>query len=58
MDLGQRIVLFRAKNRLSQIELAKELGIGIATMRRAEKNEIGKVTRALIENYLKEKGEV
>lgn len=58
MDLGQRIVLFRAKNRISQIELAKELGIGIATMRRAEKNEIGKVTRALIENYLKEKGEV
>lgn len=58
MDLGQRIVLFRAKNRLSQIELAKELGIGIATMRRAEKNEVGKVTRALIENYLKEKGEV
>jgi len=58
MDLGQRIVLYRAKNRLSQIELAKELGIGIATMRRAEKNEIGKVTRALIENYLKEKGEV
>ena len=58
MDLGQRIVLYRAKNRISQIELAKELGIGIATMRRAEKNEIGKVTRALIENYLKEKGEV
>ena len=58
MDLGQRIVLYRAKNRLSQIELAKELGIGIATMRRAEKNEIGKVTRALIENYLEEKGEV
>ena len=58
MDLGQSIDLYRAKNRLSQIELAKELGIGIATMRRAEKNEIGKVTRALIENYLKEKGEV
>ena len=58
MDLGQRIVLYRAKNRLSQIELAKELGIGIATMRRAEKNEIGKVTRALIEHYLEENGEV
>lgn len=58
MDLGERIVLFRAKNRMSQVELAKELNIGIATMRRAEKNKIGKVTRALIENYLKEKGEV
>lgn len=58
MDLGTRILMYRAKHRITQDEFAKEVGLGIITVHRAEKNQVSPKTKAIIELYLDEKGEV
>jgi len=58
MELSKRIILYRAKHKLTQAEFAKEVGIGVISVHRAENDSCGKIVKATIENYLNEKGEV
>ena len=58
MDLGTRILVYRAKHRITQDEFAKEVGLGVITIHRAEKNNVSPKTKAIIEVFLDEKGEV
>lgn len=58
MDLGTRILMYRAKHRITQEEFSKEVGLGVITVHRAEKNQVSPKTKAIIEVFLEEKGEV
>ncbi len=58
MDLAQRILVYRAKHRLTQAEFAEIVGVKPLTIHRAEHGQIGKVTKTKIELILNEEGEV
>ncbi|MBO7733838.1 MAG: hypothetical protein J6S67_14845 [Methanobrevibacter sp.] len=50
---GQRIVMYRAMNKITQAELANKVGVSPLTIHRAEKeNRCSKTTKALIEEII------
>lgn len=57
-DLAKELILYRAKRKISQKQLAKELNVSTMTILRAESGSCGKVTRALLEDLLDKEKEV
>lgn len=58
-ELANKLINYRIKNNLYQEALGKEIGISIKTVVSLEKER--KVTpriQAIVENFLKEKGEI
>lgn len=58
-ELANKLINYRIKNNLYQKALGKEIGISIKTVVSLEKER--KVTariQAIVENFLKEKGEI
>lgn len=57
-DLRTKLLTYRAKNKLSQSELAKEIGIGTVTMLKIENERpVREITRIKVEQFLEEHDE-
>lgn len=53
MTLSERMIIYRAKNNLSQAEFGKLVGLHYVTISRIEKTDAcSKITRIKIENVL------
>ena len=58
MEIGKKIILYRALKGLTQEEFAKMVGVSTLTIHRAERNQVGAITRAKIEAIIDEEKEV
>lgn len=52
---GNKIVEYRAKNRLSQTEFANKIGVSPITIHRAEQGKCSKTTKTLIDLVIDKK---